>query len=188
MRMICLLISFALGVFSLKTQSVPLTKEEKKRVELLRSFGGYVQKTPLDQLEQQQLQRFVKLSDSAWVEGSRPWKFYQGALQAMDELLNGVDLAAYDAVPWQKFPDKTKLPKMVWEAEPLTHIMGQPLPAKNQNAELAEGRRTLDNTLVIFKKSEPHLPLYYVLFDDQTGKIASWVLINQGGLHYFLFL
>jgi hypothetical protein len=82
--MICLLISFALGVFALKAQPVPLTKEEKKRVELLRFFAGYVQKTPLEQLEQQQLQRFVKLSDSARVEGSRSWKFYQGALREMD--------------------------------------------------------------------------------------------------------
>ncbi len=188
MNILCLVILVAFGVLSLKAQPIALTNEEEKRVHLLRSFGEYVQRTPWEQLEEGQLQRFVKLSDSARVEGSRAWKFYKGALQEMDRLLDGVNLAEYDAVPWNRFPSQDKLPKMVWEAEPLTHVMGRPLQTGDREAELAQGRRTLGNTLVVFKKSEPDQPLYYVLFDDQTGKIASWLLINQGGLHYFWLL
>jgi len=186
--LVLIIISITLGIASLKAQSVPLTGEEKQRVQLLRSFCQYVQQTPWEQLDDQQLQQFISLSDSSRVKGSRPWRFYQAALQAMDQLLDGKDLAEYDAVPWYKFPDQNKLPKMVWEAEPITELMGQPLPARNREAELTHGRRTLDNTLVIVKKSDPHLPLYYALFDEQTGKIASWMLINQGGLHYFWLL
>ncbi len=177
-----------LGVMSLNAQSVLLTEEEKKRVELVRSFGGYVQKTPWEQLDAEYLQRFIHQSDSSRVEGSRPWKFYRAALQQLDLALNEMNLAEYEAVPWNKFSSPDKLPKMVWEAEPITSLMGRPMPTGNREAELAEGRRKLENILVIFKKNEPDLPLYYILFDEQTGKIASWVLINQGGLHYFWLL
>lgn len=188
MKMIYLLISFGLGIFSLKAQSVPLTKEEKKRVELLRSFGEYVQKTPLEQIDAQQLQPFVTQSDSSRVEGSRPWKFYRAALEQLDLALNGMNLAEYDAVPWNKFADQRKLPKMVWDAEPITNLMGTPMPTGDREAELAEGRRKRENMLVIFKKSEPDVPVHHVLFDEKTGKIVSWVLIRQGGLHYFWLL
>jgi hypothetical protein len=42
------------------------------------------------------------------------------------------------------------------------------------------------NSLAYFNKSTPTLPLGSLLFDEKTGKLMSWILINQSGYHYYL--
>jgi hypothetical protein len=37
-----------------------------------------------------------------------------------------------------------------------------------------------------FSKSKKGKPLGYLLFDDKSNKLISWILINQGGYYYFL--
>jgi hypothetical protein len=41
-------------------------------------------------------------------------------------------------------------------------------------------------TLVYFDKRRPHKPLGTLLFEQKTHKLGAWILINQGGYHYFL--
>jgi len=159
-----------------------------KRVQLVHSFCQYLQQTPQDQWSKDQLQSYIVASDSAWVANSPQSQLLQAALKVFQQSLKGINLAEYDAVPWEQFSEPSNLPRMVWEAEPLTQLMGQPLPIGNREKELAEGRKQTSNTLVVFNRKQPTAPLRYILFDQSTGKIASWVLIKQGELHYFLFL
>jgi hypothetical protein len=44
------------------------------------------------------------------------------------------------------------------------------------------------NSLAYYNKSSPSLPLGSLLFDPKTGKLISWIIINQSGYHYFLTL
>jgi hypothetical protein len=41
-------------------------------------------------------------------------------------------------------------------------------------------------TFAYYYKNNLQHPLGYLLFDEKTGKLVSWVLINQGGHYYFL--
>jgi uncharacterized membrane protein YvbJ len=41
-------------------------------------------------------------------------------------------------------------------------------------------------TLVYFDKRRPDEPLGTLLFEQKTHKLGAWILINQGGYHYFL--
>jgi hypothetical protein len=43
-------------------------------------------------------------------------------------------------------------------------------------------------TFAYFNKNKLHRPIGYLLFDEKTGKLVSWILINQGGYYYFLTL
>jgi hypothetical protein len=178
----CCLLSF---VSAAKAQTASV---EDRRAKLLRAFCEHVRQTPERELDQTRLQTYLQLSDSAWVVGSRQNRILHAALGELGRELEGTDLARHDAVPWREFPRQDKLPRMVWEAEPVGQIMGQPLPTGDREEELAEGRRQRNNTMVVFAKDDPDTPVWYVLFDEATGRIASWVLVNQGGLHYFLFL
>lgn len=42
------------------------------------------------------------------------------------------------------------------------------------------------NVFAYYKKSEPENPLGTLLFEPVTNKLVAWIMINQGGYHYFL--
>jgi hypothetical protein len=44
---------------------------------------------------------------------------------------------------------------------------------------------TPTNCLGYFNKQNPQKPYSYLLFDPRSGKLISWLLINQGGKYYF---
>ncbi|WP_159778495.1 hypothetical protein [Flavobacterium sp. 9AF] len=43
-----------------------------------------------------------------------------------------------------------------------------------------------DNIFAYFNKKDPENPIGVLLFEPETNKLGSWILINQGGYHYFL--
>jgi hypothetical protein len=45
-----------------------------------------------------------------------------------------------------------------------------------------------DRVFVCYLKKNPDQPLGFLLFAPQSDKLYSWMLINQGGYHYFLTL
>jgi hypothetical protein len=49
-----------------------------------------------------------------------------------------------------------------------------------------ELKKDAPNSLAYFDKSNPSIPLGSLLFDQKTGKLMSWVVINQSGYYYFL--
>jgi len=42
------------------------------------------------------------------------------------------------------------------------------------------------NVFAYFRKDDPDNPLGVLLFEPNTNKLVSWILINQGGYKYFL--
>jgi hypothetical protein len=42
------------------------------------------------------------------------------------------------------------------------------------------------NSFAWYNKNDPEHPLGYLWFDDVNYKLISWILIDQGGTHYFL--
>ncbi len=42
------------------------------------------------------------------------------------------------------------------------------------------------NIFSYFKKSQPEKPIGALLFDSETNKLLSWIVLNQGGYRYFL--
>jgi hypothetical protein len=49
-----------------------------------------------------------------------------------------------------------------------------------------ELKKDVVNSLAYFNKSYPSLPLGSLLFDEKTGKLISWIVINQSGYYYYL--
>jgi len=49
-----------------------------------------------------------------------------------------------------------------------------------------ELKENVPNIFVYFNKQYPNKPIGFILFEEKTHKILSWILINQGGKHYFL--
>lgn len=41
-------------------------------------------------------------------------------------------------------------------------------------------------TFAYYDKRRPLQPIGCLLFDDRTGKLVSWIILNQGGHYYFL--
>lgn len=177
-----------MAAFPVKAQSGVPDSPEADQVRMLYAFCQYIRQTPESQWDAKQLQVYIMPSDSAWILESQQGRILQAALKTLRQSLGEMNPSEYGALPWQKFPGQNRLPKMAWEAEPLTQVMGQPIPTTDREEELAAGRKQSENILVVFKKNLPQEPVHYVLFDGPTGKIVSWILVNQGGLHYFLLL
>ena len=49
-----------------------------------------------------------------------------------------------------------------------------------------ELKKTEKNVFAYFDKRKPDSPLGKLLFDEKSNKLIAWILVNQGGYHYFL--
>ncbi|MDJ1493715.1 hypothetical protein QNI19_12300 [Cytophagaceae bacterium DM2B3-1] len=185
-KTIYLVIGLLLSMVALHAQSNQVTTEKTKRAQLLYAFCRYVKQTPLQQITKQELQTYIQVSDSAWIPTSSKGRLLQATLEMFQKNLQPINLEEFEVTPWLKFSDPAKLPKMVWESEPVQDIFGQPMKTVDHENELEAGRQQLQNTLIAFKKDQVDTPIQYFLFDERTGKITSWILIKQGDLHYFL--
>lgn len=175
---------------NLNAQHQRLSRQERQRIQVIYKFCRYVKKKPLEEIDQARLLRnFLAfehiLSDTTKEQISQ--RVFNKLLIDLDTVLDTTQLGNYKAVPWNKYRYKENLPRMLWEDEPVTHLFGNPLPDKRVSHMQAviEGKKELENIMVCYKKENPGEPLYYFLFDERN-KIVSWLLIRQGGLHYFL--
>jgi hypothetical protein len=170
-------------------QRVTLTKKEQKQKSRFFQMCRYVKKTDLEELDQEKLFRkyvayYTFAEDMATTIDPRRKELFGRLLKGLDNTLDTVNIKDFDAVPWNKYAYPQNLPRMLWQAEPLTHLFGKPLPVNDRTETVAEGKKELESTWVVFKKDKPDMPRYYILFNEQN-RIVSWFLLNQGGLHYF---
>ncbi len=181
-----LLLPLSLISETMKAQPAGLSQKEQARITILKKFGAYLKNSKtVPQLTE--LSPYLVI-DSEYQTNFEKQQLLNGLLTELDKAMDTLNLEEYDAFPWLKYPYAEKLPKMVWEAESVSHIMGTPIESKDQKQEVMEGRKQLEFILVIFAKTRPEVPLYFALFDEKADKIRSWLLLNQGGLHYFLLL
>lgn len=159
-----------------------LSKAERNRVKLLFSFLDYIQETPAHEVDQNVLSsQYLAVVPSDSIRQAR----FKGILAGTKEQLKDMNLQGYAAVPWPKYPYPDKLPRLVDDAEPITHIMGEPI--KQKAPPTAEEKKEFrKQILVVYEKDSIEQPSFYALFDKKSGKIAAWVMIKQGEYHYFL--
>jgi hypothetical protein len=159
-----------------------LFKEERNEVKILFSFLDYIQKTPVQAVDQNVLSsQYLAVVPADSTRQAR----FKGVLAGTKEQLEEMNLRDYAAVPWFKYPYPDKLPRLVDDAEPITHIMGEPI--KQKAPPTAEEKKAFrEQILVVYEKDNIEQPAFYALFDKKSGKIAAWVMIKQGEYHYFL--
>jgi hypothetical protein len=184
------LICCASLIGDLQAQHAHLSRQDKKRIRIMYRFCTYVKKTPPEQMDQALLfKKYLAfehiLQDTA--QNQIQQKVFNKLMKDLHTVLDTTHLSSYRVVPWHKYRYKERLPRMIWEDEPLTHIWGNPLPVKKNSHQQAvlEGERQLDYIMVCYKKEKPQEPVYYFLFDERNT-IVSWLLVRQGGSHYFL--
>ncbi len=68
------------------------------------------------------------------------------------------------------------------DAKPIRFFKGHEIyqPFENELAEIEP------NVFAYYESKEPENPKGVLWFDSETDKLISWILLNQGGTHYFL--
>ncbi|MDO1449816.1 hypothetical protein Q0590_26290 [Rhodocytophaga aerolata] len=173
-------------------QKSSLSQRERQLENKFWRLCKYVKRTPFEDLSEEKLfgsylAYYFSPTDTLQAVDTLRREYDWQILEAFDAILDTVNLKEYTAVPWNSYVHTDHLPKMIWEAKPLTHIFGKALERKPQSQaqRVAKGKKELESTLVIYRKSDPQTPRHFILFNEEK-KIISLVLIRQGGLHYFL--
>jgi hypothetical protein len=156
----------------------------------LKGFISYIKNKEFQNISQRKIfRKYISahhiLNDTSQKQVNK--KIFEYILKKFSQIADTIKIEDWEFIPWNSYTFVKGAPRMVWEAEPVTHIFGEEV---NQNLdvekEVQEGRKELERTIVIVRRNKPEVPLYYILFDE-SNKIASWVLINQGGLHYWIY-
>ena len=69
------------------------------------------------------------------------------------------------------------------DAKPIRFFKGNSKFYKPFSEELKDAQPL---TFAYFDKRHPNNPYGYLLFHRESRKLVTWILINQGGYHYFL--
>lgn len=101
-------------------------------------------------------------------------------------------LVAFDTIfyPFRKNLDSLGIKNL--DAKPVRFYKNHKIyePFKEENAkETISGEKmyTKDsNVFAYYRKEDPENPLGTLLFEPETAKLVSWIMINQGGHKYFL--
>lgn len=164
---ICFLLSFVRPSYSQADKS--WTKNEKKEYNTINHFCSYLTNNPFNEINQDSIFNNYIYFDYASKDSNTDRKNkrilqFNGLLQNFKRYLDSVGVGNLDTKPVRFF----KSDAAFYE------------PFKNELKSSAE------NTFAYFIKSDPNKPLGYLLFDEKSSKLVSWILIDQGGTHYFL--
>jgi len=146
------------------------TKAERAYYRTIVGFCNYIESAPLDNLSKDTIFNNYFLFDYVLKDTSkerinaRLLKFH-GLLEMFRHNLDSMGLKNLDARPVRFYK---KNPRVY---EPFTEddLIG-----------------AAPNSLAWYNKNDPDHPLGYLWFDDKNYKLISWILIDQGGTHYFL--
>ncbi len=179
---ICVYLILALPGRSLLAQPVALAPNEQKQTDLAFSFLARVKAMDSSNVNEKEL--LDKYLSEKYGEPARQ-QYFRSMLKTLQTQLQDMNLDKYTAVPWFKYSYPDKLPRLVDETEPITHVMGEPIavPAKPSASEKARLREAI---VVGFEREHPGQPAFFILFTPEKDRILSWVLLKQGDYHYFL--
>ncbi len=162
-KIICISVLICLSQFLFAQENLDI-----QRVNNFRSFCKYLKKT--DSLKLDTFVLFHRYVDINYIKSDSSKVRIQKRLQYMVKLCR--DVKSHVNMLWLKDYDATKLSNYHFK-----------------NAEETNGLKEIeDQVYVYFLKAKPETPLGYIRFAPQTNKVISWILINQGGYHYFLTL
>ena len=164
---ICLLLSCASQSYSQTENS--WSKNEKRDYNTINRFCSYLSNKAFKEIDQDSVFNNYFYFDYASKDSNSDRKNkrilqFNELLQNFKRYIDSVGIGNLDTKPVRFFKSDT----VFYE------------PFKNELKSYAE------NTFAYFIKSNPKKPLGYLLFDEKTSKLVSWILIDQGGTHYFL--
>ncbi len=154
----------------------------KKQAKLVVSFFRYVQAHGPESAHYDRLRKRYLPDHPLDSAGRRTYTFM---LRTLHSQIRDMNLKEYRVVPWPDYPFPEKLPRLVDETEPVTHLMGEPVPVP-QKPSAEERKKFREAVLVGFPAGHPEDPAFYVLLTPDRNRIRSWLLIRQGDYHYFL--
>jgi hypothetical protein len=162
-----LIILNILPAFSQKMNS--FSPKEKEYYNTIKGFCDYLEKNPHALEKRDTIFKSWVLFDYVLADTSESRKDLR--IRQMDQLLavfkHFIDSAGadnLDAAPIRYYKDSKEFFK------PFAENLAEQVPV----------------TFAYYDKNNPQHPIGYLLFDEKTGKLVSWVLINQGGHYYFL--
>ncbi len=156
--------------FSFAQPAENWTKAERAYYNTMLGFCNYIESAPLDNLSKDTIFNNYFLFDYALKDTSqkrinaRLLKF-NGLLERFRHNLDSMGLKNLDARPVRFYKNNPRV------YEPFT-----------EDDLLAAA----PNSFAWYNKNDPEHPLGYLWFDDENYKLISWILIDQGGTHYFL--
>ena len=155
--------------FSFAQPAQNWTDKEKAYYNSLTGFCNYIESAPAGTLNKDTLFNKYFLFDYVLKDSSkgrikeRLLKFDE-LLSSFIHYLDSVGLVNLDAKPVRFYRDNKTFYK----------------PFTDELKEYAS------NTFAYYNKTDPDHPLGYLWFDEHSFKLISWILIDQGGTHYFL--
>ena len=106
------------------------------------------------------------LGDTSNTQIERRIKCFDGLFYIMTHFIDSVGLENLDAKPTNCFKEN----KLFFKPYCKSGEMNQLLPY----------------TLTYFDKRKPDEPIGTLLFEPKSHKLYAWIVVNQGGYHYFL--
>jgi hypothetical protein len=106
------------------------------------------------------------LSDTSQSRISQRIALFDGLFYQMTHFIDSVGLENFDAAPTRFYKSNNKF--------------FEPFDIRGELSEL------LPLTLTYYDKRRPGEPIGTLLFEAKTHKLLAWLMIDQGGYHYFL--
>lgn len=147
------------------------TKDETQYYATLKSLFAHFKEKSYDTTQRDFVfKKFVYfdyvLEDTSIARMQERTKIFDGLFTAILHFVDSVGPGNLDAKPTRFFKDN--------------EAFFQPY---NKGRELNE---LLHTTLTYFDRRRPGEPIGTLLFEPKTHKLAAWIVLRQGGYHYFL--
>lgn len=162
-------------------QTVPdgnWTANELTQYKTLQKLGSYVHKKEKNELSRDTL--FTKyiyfdylLKDPDTARKERRVEAFDTIFEFFRQTVNKIGLENLDAKPIRFYKN---------------HEIYKPFDKNVAKESINNEKMYADdqNVFVWFKKENPENPLGTLLFEPQTNKLLTWIMIDQGGYKYFL--
>lgn len=175
---IIILVNISICTFAQKSMNDVWTANEKSQYLKLKELANYVSLKKTKEISNQILYENYIYFD--YVLKDTLTKRREDRLSKFDTIfsffrkrIDSIGISNLDAKP-VRFYKGHKIYQPFEEETAKESISGEKMYTKDQNV------------LAYFRKNDEDNPLGVLLFEPNTSKLASWVLIDQGGYKYFL--
>jgi hypothetical protein len=153
---------------TVSAQTGDWTRNELKYQNTIANLSKYLSRTPESAINQDSLKNYIFIDYGL---NSVPQAQRDKRIHAADTLIK-VFKHFIDSVGYENL-----------DVKPVQYFKSNSEYYQQFEKEL---KKDEPNSLAYFNKSSPSLPLGSLLFDEKTGKLMSWIVINQSGYYYYL--
>ena len=164
--------------FGQKNKNEEWTENEKSQYSTLTKLANYVYGKKSSEISNQTLyDNYIYfdyvLKDTVNIRRKERLSKFDTIFSFFKKKVDSIGVSNLDAKP-VRFYKEHKIYEPFDEKNAKESISGEKMNTKNQNV------------FAYYRKDEPENPLGVLLFEPNTNKLASWIMINQGGYKYFL--